>query len=63
MANKLKITQVKSAIGRQESQKRTVVALGLKKLGSSVIQDDTPVINGMIYKVRHLLSVETIAGE
>lgn len=60
MPKKLKITQVRSAIDRPEPQKRTVRALGIKRLGRPVIQNDTPQIRGMIYQVRHLLDVQEI---
>jgi len=63
MAKKLKITQVKSAIGRIEPQKRTIRALGITKRGRSVIQDDTPVIRGMIQSVQHLVNTEEVDGE
>jgi len=59
---KLKITQVRSAIGREESQKRTVRALGIKRLNHSVIKDDKPEIRGMIEKVIHLVKVEEVKG-
>ncbi len=55
---KLKITLVKSLIGRPEDQRMNVRALGLTKTNSSVIQEDTPQIRGMINKVTHLLKVE-----
>ena len=57
---KLKITLVKSVIGYSEDQRQTVKALGLKKTNSSVIQEDTAVIRGMIKKVSHLVKVEEI---
>jgi len=57
LPKKIKITQVKSAIGYPEIQKITVRTLGLRKLGHSVIQDDTPQIRGMVYQVKHLLKV------
>ena len=56
---KIKIKKVKSAINRTQSQKRTLEALGLKKMGQVVEHDDTPNILGMINKVKHLVSVET----
>lgn len=56
----LRITQVKSAIGKPEDQKATVRALGLKRLHHTVEQADTPVIRGMIFKVKHLLKVEEL---
>ena len=57
MAN-LKITLKRSLIGRPKEQRATVKALGLKKTNSSVIQEDNPVIRGMIRKVEHLIAVE-----
>jgi len=60
VANGLKITLVRSLIGRPEVQRKTVKALGLGKVGSSVIQNDTPDIRGKITKVSHLVEVEEI---
>lgn len=57
---KLKITQIKSEIDYDITQKRTIKALGLKKINHTVIKDDTPSIRGMIRKVKHLLKVEEI---
>lgn len=57
---KVKITLVKSGIDRPKDQKATIVALGLKKLNSSVEVENTPQIAGMINKVNHLLKVEEI---
>ena len=59
---KIKITQVKSAIDRSERQKRTVAALGLKKLNSSVEVEATPQILGMVAKVNHLVKVQQLAN-
>jgi large subunit ribosomal protein L30 len=56
---KIKIKKVKSAIKRTQNQKRTLEALGLKKIGQVVEHEDTPNILGMIKKVNHLVSVET----
>ena len=56
---KIKVTKVRSDIKRHETQKRTLKALGLKKIGQTVEHDDTPTILGMIKKVNHLVSVET----
>lgn len=56
--SKLKITLVKSLIGRLEVQKRTAEALGLRKIGSSNVLEDTPVLQGMLNKVSHLVKVE-----
>ena len=60
MPKKLRITQVRSAIGREFDQKGTLKALGIRKLNNTVIKDDTPQIRGMIRKIRHLLVVEEI---
>ena len=57
---KIKITQVKSVIDRSERQKKTVSALGLKKLNASVEVEATPQILGMITKVNHLVKVEEV---
>ena len=56
----LKVTQVKSTIGRKEPQKRTIEALGLGKLRRTVEHNDTPQIRGMIRAVSHLVEVEEI---
>ena len=56
----IKITKVKSAINRTANQKRILEALGLKKIGQTVEHNDTPNIIGMVNKVQHLVSVETI---
>lgn len=58
MSKKLKITQVRSTIKRLENQKRTIRALGIRRLNHSVIHEDTPVIRGMVNKVAHLVEVE-----
>ena len=63
MAKKLKVTQVRSAIGRLENQKRTIKALGLGKLHRTVVHKDEPNIRGMISTVRHLVTVEEVDGE
>ena len=54
---KVKISQVKSAIGRPERQKRTIQALGLGKINRTVEVEYTPQIQGMVNKVSHLVSV------
>lgn len=58
--SKLRITQIKSGINRPFKQKRTLEALGLKKMNASVEVVATPQILGMIAKVTHLVSVEEI---
>lgn len=57
MAGKLRITWKKSAIGYRENQKRTIEALGLKRLGHTVEQPDNRAVRGMITTVRHLVQV------
>lgn len=57
---KYKVTQVRSSIGRPATQKRTLEALGLRKLNQTVEHQGTPQIEGMIEKVRHLVIVEEI---
>ncbi|MDD3630075.1 MAG: 50S ribosomal protein L30 [Bacteroidales bacterium] len=56
----IKVTLVRSTIGRPIDQKRTVAALGLKKLNHSKIFEDRPDIRGMIRKIEHLVKVEEI---
>ena len=58
--SKIKITQIKSVIDRSERQKRTVEALGLKKINHSVKVEATAAIIGMVRKVNHLVAVENI---
>lgn len=60
MAETLKITWTKSAIGYAKDQKATIRALGLHKLHQSVEQPDTPSLRGMVRKVRHLVTVEEV---
>jgi len=62
MADKLCIKYVKSAIGYNVKQKRTIHALGLRRLGDQVEHDDTPVIRGMVQKVSHLVQVSEVAS-
>ena len=57
---KIKIRQVKSQIGRLQNQKRTLEALGLRRMHQTVEHDATPSIIGMVNKVKHLVSVEEI---
>jgi large subunit ribosomal protein L30 len=55
---KLKITQVKSQIGHSERHRGTLRALGLGRIGKSSVQEDGPVLQGALRKVRHLVKVE-----
>lgn len=57
MAKKLVVKQIKSVIGRPETQRRTLVALGLGRIGKTAELDDNASIRGMIAKVSHLVSV------
>jgi large subunit ribosomal protein L30 len=56
----LKVTQVRSVIGRPKDQKATVRRLGLHRMHDTVVKDDRPEIRGMIDKVRHLVTVEEV---
>jgi large subunit ribosomal protein L30 len=58
----LKVTQVRSVIGSKQDLKRTVRALGLKRVRDSRVHEDTPQIRGMLHKVRHLVSYEEVEG-
>lgn len=55
---KIKVTQIKSKIGAPERQKRTLAALGLKKMHQTVEHEDTPQVLGMVNAVKHLVAVE-----
>ncbi len=57
---KIKITQIKSGIDRSERQKKTLLALGLKKLNATKEVEATPQILGMVTKVNHLVTVEEL---
>ena len=57
---KLKITQVRSAIGCTEPQRATLRSLGLHRIRHEVLQDDKPEIRGMINKITHLVTVEEV---
>ena len=57
---KLKITQIRSTIKRGEDQKRTIRALGFRRLHQTVVHPDVPQIRGMIHKVKHLVRVDKI---
>lgn len=57
---KIKITQIRSGIGMPERQKRTLEALGLRRIRHTVEHEATPQILGMVTKVRHLVTCEEI---
>jgi large subunit ribosomal protein L30 len=58
MADKLRLTYFRSAIGRSQDQKDTVHSLGFRRLNQTVEKPDNASVRGMIYKVRHLVRVE-----
>ena len=63
MAVKLKITLRRSPIGYAQSHRDTARSLGFKKLQQSVVREDSPVVRGMIHKIRHLVEVEPVTEE
>ena len=56
--SKIRITQIRSAIGQSQRHRGTLRALGLGKIGKTVEHDESPVIAGMLRKVRHLVEVD-----
>ena len=58
--NKIKITQIKSAIGYRKQAKDTLKALGIKKMNDNVIKVNSPAISGMVVSISHLLKVEDV---
>ena len=61
--SKLRVTLIKSGIGYEKSQKKTLIALGFHRLNQSVVHKDSRAIRGMINKVRHLVKVEVDSGK
>ena len=59
---KIRITLVRSTIGSLPKHRATVRSLGLRKIGSSTVQEDTPAIMGMVRTVSHLVSIKAIDG-
>ena len=57
---KIKVTLIKSTIGCLDKQKKTVQALGLKKIGSSGVHNDNEAVRGMVFVVKHLVKVEPV---
>ena len=57
---RLKVTQIRSKIGRQQSQRNTLRSLGLKRINDVVVKEDRPEIRGMIFTVNHLVTVEEV---
>lgn len=58
MANKIKVTQVRSSFGRLQAHKACIIGLGLRRIGHTVEVEDTPSVRGMINKVNYLVRVE-----
>ena len=56
----LKVTQARSVVGSKQGHKRTVRALGLKRIRDSRVHEDTPQIRGMVHKVQHLVKAEEV---
>jgi large subunit ribosomal protein L30 len=57
---RLKVRQVRSAIGRKQNQRETLRSLGLKRIGDVVVKEDRPEIRGMLATVPHLVAVEEV---
>ena len=60
---KLRITWKKSAIGYNKRQRMTLKALGFRSLNQTIVHSDSPVVRGMLNKVRHLVQVEEVSEE
>jgi large subunit ribosomal protein L30 len=58
--SRLRITQVRSVIGRPRPQRDTIRSLGLKRMHDVVVKEDRPEIRGMVFKVSHLVKVEEV---
>lgn len=59
----LRVTQLRSLIGYEQSQRATVRSLGLRRIRHTVVVPDTPQVRGMLHKVRHLVTVEEVTNE
>lgn len=59
-SGKIRVTQIGSPIGRQKSQRATLIGLGLNKLNRSRVLEDTPSVRGMALKIRHLVRIEPV---
>ncbi|HET6481434.1 MAG TPA: 50S ribosomal protein L30 [Actinoplanes sp.] len=57
---RLKVTQIRSGIGRQQNQRNSLRSLGLKRINDVVVKEDRPEIRGMIFAVNHLVTVEEV---
>ena len=63
LMKKIVIKQIKSGIGKPEKHKKIIRGLGLRKIGHTVLREDTPEIRGMVWKIKHLLEVVEGADE
>ena len=63
MSGMLKITQIRSSIGRLSGQGRTLRALGIRRMNHTVVHKDTAQIRGMLFKVKHLVRFEELGAE
>jgi large subunit ribosomal protein L30 len=63
MPSQIRVTLVRSPIGKEKSQRLTAEALGLRRLQRSRVHPNNPQIRGMIHKIAHLVAVETVTGE
>lgn len=57
LMKKIVIKQIKSGIGKPEKHKKIIKGLGLRKIGHTVLREDTPEIRGMVWKIKHLVEV------
>ncbi|AOY56473.1 50S ribosomal protein L30 [Candidatus Rhodoluna planktonica] len=60
MANRLKVTQIKSSVGNKPNQRETLRTLGLKRIGDIIVKEDSQSVRGMVRTVAHLVKVEEI---
>ena len=61
-SGRIRVTQIKSPIGRKPVQRKTLIGLGLNRVGRVSELEDTPAVRGMVERVRHLVSMEAIAA-
>ena len=61
MAKNLKVTQIKSVISEKQNQRDTLRSLGLKRIGDTVVKQDSPIVRGYVKAVAHLVKVEEIS--
>lgn len=59
----LKIKQIRSGVGRPETHRKTLRALGLRRHQQTVVQKDNPAVRGMLFQVRHLVEVSEVEGD